>query len=160
MASGKLKKGALRTAGITFIEVMIALVFGLIMIVGTIGFSYFGRLNAHRSNIQATAARLSSAVLESWKANGGRDTYDLEETLGSDFVIVGSYQGPAGFDDVVGLYEIDLDNTTYYITLTYKAADGDTPKMINVAVAWTQDRAEWAKSNFQKIVKQTAYIQE
>lgn len=160
VASSNLSKSSLHTAGLTLVEVVIALLFGLIMIMGTIGFSYFGSLDAHRSNVQVTAARLSAAILESWKANGGRDTYNPEQILGSDFVIYSTNQGPTGFDDVLGLYEIDLDNTTYYATLSYKPATAGIPKMLNIAVAWTQDRAQWNQSNSQKLVRQTAYMQD
>lgn len=159
MVLNKLRGRRLYSSGFTLVEVVIALLFGLIMISGTLSFSYYSRLHAHKANIQNAAARLSSAVLESWKANGGRDSYDPVQTLGADFDVSSSDLGTAGFDDVVGRYRIVLDDITYYATLSYKNAASGAPKMLNVAVAWTEDRSALQDGSYHKLVQQTAYMQ-
>ncbi|MHC4623483.1 MAG: type IV pilus modification PilV family protein, partial [Planctomycetota bacterium] len=133
---------ARRTSGLTLIEVVVAILVIAIGVLGAIGYRYWCALDARRADVQITAARLGSALLESWKAGGGfapsepENNYDPEDlAFEPEVTISASGTGPGGFNDVFGNYLIVANRANYYATLSYQDAAGE-PRCLNVAVAW------------------------
>jgi type II secretory pathway pseudopilin PulG len=66
-------------AGLTLVEVMVAIVVVVIAVIGATGYQYHSVLDARKADVQITAARLSSMLLYDWKGSGGGSGYSQYE---------------------------------------------------------------------------------
>ncbi len=66
-------------AGLTLVEVMVAIVIVVIAVIGATGYQYHSVLDARKADVQITAARLSSMLLYDWKGSGGGSGYSKYE---------------------------------------------------------------------------------
>lgn len=62
-------------AGLTLVEVMVAIVVIMIAVIGAMGYQYHSALDARKADVQITAARLGSMLLYDWKGSGGYSGY-------------------------------------------------------------------------------------
>jgi len=85
----------------TLVEVMAAIIILTVAVLGAAAYRYFATLDVRKADVQITAARLASMLLDSWRGSGGHSgysNYDLVE--GSD---------PLDPND----YDTDYDYDTY-----------------------------------------------
>jgi len=147
------------TRGVTLVEVMAAVVFMSIAVLGAMGFRYYSASNARRADVKITASRLSLLLLESWKGAGAASSYDPVAEFGSELTISTSDTGPAvptGFS-ALGSYHIVANRANYYATLSYKAATSTEPKTLNVCVAWLGNYQTGTVSGTDQSIKLTTY---
>jgi type II secretory pathway pseudopilin PulG len=139
-----------RNSGLTLIEIMISIVVVIIAVIGAMGYRYYCALDARKADVQTTAARLGSMLLENWKAAGGYSRldplngYDPEDLAFDPEVIISDSGGigPGGFDDEFGNYLIEVNRVGYYATLSYQDTAGQ-PRVLSVCVAWMPRDQAW-----------------
>jgi len=133
--------------GMTFVEVMIAMLVLSFAVLGAAAYRYHAAADARRADVYVTGARLASLLLEDWKAHwedSGLTTpdYDPVVKFGSEIVISSSGSGPAspsGFTSYAnGSGTVVADGVTYYVTLSYLDTVAQ-PRTLNVRVAWRPD---------------------
>ncbi len=78
-----IKQAKFATA-VTLIEVMVAIVILSVTVLGTSGFRYYAAMDARKADVQITAARLASHLLNGWKGVGGYSAYSIYELLDPD----------------------------------------------------------------------------
>ena len=121
---------------------MLTLGFLLVLVLGTMGFSYYSVLDAKKSDVKSTAARVCSTILEDWKATGGKSTYDAVIAFEDEFDI--SLKGnkspglSAGLSNVTGIYNVLINYTNHTVILWYANASAIEPKMLNVRANWVK----------------------
>ena len=130
-----------RNAGVSLIEVMVAITVLAVAALGASGYRYYSHLNARNADMQITAARIALLLCESWHGVNGDETYDPVAHLGSGLTIT-TVQRP---DDLVsvepedftllGSYLLELDDKNYYAALYYKDVDTSL-RALNVVVGW------------------------
>ena len=155
-----MKTGNYKNAcGMTIIESIIAMAVILLVILGTSSFRYNSALAARKADMQISATRLGSVLLETWKGTKGDLSYDPLTEFGSDLTISISTSGPAapnGFSQL-NKYRVNLNNVDYYVTLSYKNATPTEAMALNVCVAWMNDNTTWSDSGQSEDVKLTTY---
>ena len=170
---------------VTLIEIMVAILILSIAVLGASGFRYYTAMDARKADVQITAARLASHLLNGWKGVGGYSGYSIYDLLDpddydpsdpndynpndTDPVSLGlgldvnfnapGPDVPAGFSaldsDVNPNYRIVVNRVNYYATLSYKDQVGE-PRMLNVCVAWMNDYQTWTEQPYRS-VKLTTY---
>jgi len=182
------RKKWLRTkmVGFTFIEIMGTILVLTVAVLGAAAYRYFATLDARKADVQITAARLASYLLDSWKAVGGHSGYSVYELsdpgdynaydpndynpndtdpveFGPGLELYFNAPGPAvpaGFSaldaDINPNYRIVVNRVNYYATLSYKDEVGE-PRVLNVCVAWTNDYQTWSDSEPYQSVSLTTY---
>ncbi|MBN1795631.1 MAG: hypothetical protein JW804_03070 [Sedimentisphaerales bacterium] len=144
--------------GFTLIEASVSICVAMVMILGTLGFSYYSSLNAHKADTQNKAVRLAGLILDDWKSMGGIKTYNPAIRFTDQFTILESDVGPDGLPDLLGRYDVILDEANFYITLSYKEAVDDQPKALNIVVAWVEKESSWDSSDPRRFIKLTGYV--
>jgi len=124
-----------RTAGLTLIEVMIAMAFLVIIASGALSYQYYAALHARAALAQMTAIRTAQLLVEDWKSAGGSAAYN------STNLNLGFTDSDSDSAD----YEITVDNLPMYINLSYNNIEHDdeaqiTLRKITVRVNWRNDR--------------------
>ena len=140
--------------GVTFVEVMAALVIALVIALGVMSYQYAGAQHARKTDVRVTASRLGLLFLERWVADGGiydDADYDLLQRLGfldpEPPIPLGNIASDVDLSGVPGLvnsfksYGIFTNGTWFWVKLTY-IEEGVYPMVIRelgVSVAWSQD---------------------
>ena len=88
-------------AAVSLVEVVIAIAILAITVVAASGFRYHAAMDARKSDVQLTAARLASLFLYGWKGSGGYSGYSKYNLVGGD--------DPLDPND----YDIEYDYDTY-----------------------------------------------
>ncbi len=126
--------------GTSLVGTMVAISILSIAIIGTANFRYYSALDSRKAVMLDRAARVAVTLSESWRAVGGTETYDPVENLGSDITITQSTVDEVGYDEtftLLGSYEVVLNGTAYYTTLSWKD-DSTGLRTLNVIVTWAQ----------------------
>jgi len=55
-------------SGLSIAELVIAMLFSSIMIVGTLGFSYYSKLDIHKAELYNSSVGIAELLLNDWKA--------------------------------------------------------------------------------------------
>ena len=154
-----------QNSGLSLIEVMVAISVMLIAVIGAMGFRYYCTLDARKADIQVTATRLASMLLEDWAGNGGSSDYDPTGLAGlTSFSVSGESVGttaPEGFN-ILGTYGIVASGVNYHAVLSYLNQTPDVPRTLNVIVAWPHKYpiGSYSKADgpgFYEFVKMTTY---
>lgn len=128
-----------RDSGLSLIELIVAISVMLVAVIGAMGFRYYCALDARKADIQVTAARLGSALLQDWAGNGGRLDYAPTSLIGlTSFSVSGEQAGaktPEGFN-ILGTYGIVAGGVNYHAVLSYIDETPSVPRTLNVVVAW------------------------
>ena len=149
------------TAGLTLVEVMVAVAILAIAALGASAFRYHAALAARTADLQTTAARTALLLCESWRgasdpnafdptqlATGSSDSALAIETitiykgvtmLAYEGVTMPAYEGvavPADFTPL-GIYGITIDGVNYHAALSWKDISPGL-RALNVIVAWNQ----------------------
>ncbi len=126
--------------GTSLVGTMVAISILSIAIIGTANFRYYSALDSRKAVMLNRAARVAVTLSESWRAVGGAETYDPVENLGSDIIITQSTIDEVGYDEtftLLGSYEVVLNGTAYYTTLSWKDVSTGL-RALNVIVTWAQ----------------------
>jgi prepilin-type N-terminal cleavage/methylation domain-containing protein len=152
--------------GMTLVEIMIAVVVVLVVVTGIMSYRYYSALDAKKAEVRATAGRFSLLLLEGWKGTGGADNYDPELIFASEFPISASAIGPAVPTDfggelfnLLGSYEIVVEDVHYYTTLAYLDETATEPQTLNICTAWRHDYQDGTIVDTDKSVKLTTYTE-
>ena len=146
--------------GFTLTELSIAMVFAIIIILGTISFSYYSRLDTDKSNLHNVSVGLAELILNDWRASGGSNTYDPVNSFTNYFPIAPTDAGSNRLDNLLGSYMIMLDDNDYRITLSYRNSTDESPKVLNVVVDWVEKSNDWDGSDPRGFVKLSGYVTE
>jgi len=151
-----------RNSGLTLIEVMIAMIVIVIVVIGSMGYRYYGALDARRSDVQMTAARLGLTLLEDWKGAGATLTYNPVAQFSGPLVI--STKGvtaeglgtPSGYH-VLGIYAVVAGGTDYRVILSQADETPTTPKILNARIAWISGGYQWGSQRASQSVALTTH---
>lgn len=122
--------------GLSLLDALFATAALTIIVTGTSAYRYYAALDARKADVYITAARTALLLCESWHGLQGAQTYDPAAQLASELTIT-SGNGPAvpsGFN-LLGKYNIQLNDANYYVTLSYKDVTGEL-RALNVNIAW------------------------
>lgn len=142
---------------LTLIEIMAAMALIFVAVIGAMSFRYYCALDARKADVQITAARLASTLLQAWRATQGSLDYNPVTELGAELPISDSTTGPVGFAAVLGSYAIVVNHVNYYATLSYED-QADEPRRINANVAWNNGYQGTTLLNPYQSVRLTTYI--
>jgi len=136
------KKSCLRK-GFSLTEVMIAGVILAVMAIGTAGYRYYTVLDLRRATTQATAARVSQLLCESWRGAKGASSFAPAAQFGSAMSIAAKTAGPEQPEDftLLGKYKVVVNGFSCHSTLSWKD-DSSGLRILNVATAWPQSGGE------------------
>jgi len=130
-------------AALTLVETLVAMVILTVAVIGASGYRYYAMLDARKAWMQRTGAAIALLLCENWRGRGYDHTADFDPVthLGPELSITGPGSdgpgAPAGFT-ARGKYQIVVENTYYWATLSYR--DEPTPglRSLNVTIAWHQ----------------------
>jgi prepilin-type N-terminal cleavage/methylation domain-containing protein len=134
--------------GFTLIEVMITMVVITIGVTGAMGFRYYCVLDAKKADVQITAARIATLLLEDWKGTGGvaigslayNPMVALPESTGLTIDNQGVVGPDAHFTKLNSYHVVTNISASsiihYYVTLSSAAT---LPMTLNVSVGWRSD---------------------
>jgi len=129
--------------GFSLIEVVIAAVILTVMVLGTAGYRYYAVLDLKRATMQATAARVSQLLGESWRGVKGSGSFAPVAQFGSAMSIAEVTAGPPMPEDftLLGKYKVIANDFGCYTTLSWKD-DSSGLRILNVATAWPRRGGE------------------
>lgn len=122
--------------GFTLIDVLLSVVILIIAISGAIQFRYHAAIQTRKAKMRTGAAELAQTLVETWRAEGGADTFDSAAHY-SPAITITPASGPAKPSDynLLGSYAIKWADYDYTATLSSKDI-GNGLKALNVIVAW------------------------
>jgi hypothetical protein len=124
--------------GFTLVDVMLATATFIIAVLGTSAYRYNAALIARRADLQTTAARTALLFCEGWCGERGDPNFNPIGRFSGDLDIQQAGSSPAaptGFT-LLGTYEVVLEGTTYFVTLSRQDVNG--LRALNIIVAWDQ----------------------
>jgi len=145
-------------AGFTLSELIITMLFGSIMIIGTLGFSYYSRIDVQKADQYNTSVEIAELVLNDWKAAGGDSSYDPVESLSGQLDITHSDTSLSGLENILGSYTVVIDGNAFLLTLSHRNPVGDKPRLISVVVDWVEESETWELSDCRQFVKLSGYV--
>ena len=127
-------------AGISLIEVMIAIAILTIGMLGASGFRYHTAIRSKRAQVQTDGTRAAQALIDTWCGLYGDEAYLPETHLSPLLTVAPCASGPlppTGFTEL-GTYEVLVDAVPYYATLSYN--DEETGfRTLSVVIGWRAD---------------------
>ena len=149
-----------KNSGLTLIEIMVAIVIILIAVIGAMRFRYYSALDVRKADVQITAGRLGSLLLDGWIGVGGIPIYDPVAEYATDINIALSATGPAVPTDFTKLnsYHIVTNRANYYATLSYKDSTPTQAGELNVDIAWLNRYQVGPVSASDRSVKFTGFV--
>ena len=149
--------------GLTLIELSVALVFALIIILGTLSLTYYGSLDANKSESANTAGRIGNMLLEGWKISGGSPYFNPVEKFGSIINIKQLEDNETvdieTLDNLHGIYEININNTIYRVIFSWKKDADSRVKTLNVTIVWSHKRVKWEPEAGIEVTNLTTYVE-
>ncbi len=149
---------AIRTKGMTLVEVMLAVAVIIVAALGTLCYEYLCVDHIRFARAQLAATRLGQLLIEDWKSTGGAIDYD-PASLGLGFTTPSPEE--------TGDYFVTLDNQTFFMQLDQRLAPiannpdtvaGVTINQISVTVRWRKDYTRGAVSGDDPAVTLTTYV--
>lgn len=160
----KLKYRRQTADGFSLVELVIAIAILMVLATGGLSYLYHSNLGAKKSEALATAARLASLLLNSWKGNGGGASFNPINAFEDQFTITDSPNGPpvamTGCTNTFTLlnnYHIVLGNINYYVSMSYCPATANDPLALSVCVAWLPRYSVGVVSQNDTCVRLSAY---
>jgi prepilin-type N-terminal cleavage/methylation domain-containing protein len=128
-------------AGVTLVEVSVAIVVLAIASIGAINYQYHATRQGLVARSEITATRVTQLLLEDWKSRGGDETYNPAD-LGLGFTAM----------QAANWYRITVDNLPMSMNLQWTdvaqdVAAGVTLRQIRVEFRWRVDRTDGAISD-------------
>ena len=178
--------GSVRRRGLTLVEITLAAAVLVLGLMGSLMFRYQAALGNHKAEVQETAARLASALLQAWTGAGGHSgypRYELENPLDYDPADPNDYDPsdmdalpilpglevitgepglavPTGFTLLDACnnpnYRIVVNGVNYYATLSYSDQES-LPRVLSVDVAWMENGGSWQESGVHRSVSLMTY---
>ena len=166
--------GAGFAAGLTLVEVMVAIVVLAISVLGASAFRYHAALGIRKADLQTDAARTALLLCESWRGASGPNTFNPTQlattnpALAIEAVTISG--GPAAPTDftLLGNYKITVDSVDYYYAVLSWKDVSPGLRALNVIVAWDQRGSgpssgggnvyDWGSVDASKSFKLTTYV--
>ncbi|MFA5424437.1 MAG: hypothetical protein WC374_11340 [Phycisphaerae bacterium] len=145
-------------SGLSIAELVIAMLFSSIMIVGTLGFSYYSKLDIHKAELYNSSVGIAELLLNDWKAAGGVSNYDPLQSLAGQLEITQTEPGITGLTNLLGSYHVIVNEDVLRVTLSYKEATASEPKTLNVVVDWVERHDAWDTCDPRGFVKLSCYV--
>lgn len=125
-------------SGLSITETLVSMVVIGLGVLGAMSLRYQSSLDSRRAEVGMNASRIALMMTETWHGAQGSTTFDPLTLLGSDLNIEAS-GGPAEPNNftLLGKYQIELNNVSYYSTLSYKDINASL-RALNVIVTWEQ----------------------
>jgi type II secretory pathway pseudopilin PulG len=149
------QKHAIRTKGMTLVEVMLAVAVIIVAALGTLCYEYLCVDHIRFARAQLAATRIAQLLIEDWKSSGGSEDYNPEDLhMGFDLPPEPS----------AGNYMTVIDDLPLYISMPPPvdvATDplaGITLRRISVIVQWKKDFGNGAVNNDDPGVNLTTYV--
>jgi prepilin-type N-terminal cleavage/methylation domain-containing protein len=140
-------------AGVSIIEVTIAIVILSIGMLGASGFRYHTAIRSKRAQVQTDGTRAAQALIDTWCGLYGDEGYLPETHLSPLLTVAPSVSGPlppTGFTEL-GTYEVIVDDVPFYATLSYN--DGEVGfRTLSVVIGWRSDYETGTLSETDKTV--------
>lgn len=134
------------------------MLFGSIMIIGTLGFSYYSRIDVEEADLYNTSVEIAELILNDWKAAGGIDNYDPVVSLSGQLEITDSDTSLSGLENILGSYIVVLDGNPFLLTLSHRIDAENKPKLINVVVDWIERPQSWESQDPRRYIKLSGYV--
>lgn len=146
--------------GVTFVEVMVAVMVLMSAVLGAMLYQYYTAMDARKAMLHIKAARLAVTVLEGWKGAGSQIDFDPMNDLGNGHAAeyidrLGITSGSPGSalsgmnnPETVGGYNITSEGVQYVVTLFYGDPDPDD----NIPAALTA-LVEWPEQGYGGLIK-------
>ena len=142
-----------RNKGVTFVEVMAALVIALVVAIGVMSYQYACAQHARKTDVRVTGSRIGLLFLESWVSLGGIVDVSINDPvsrldLGTDplgyYVDLGAdIPGVPGLGVPFKSYRVFTNGTWFWVKLTYAdepPPPGEYPlRELGVSIAWSLD---------------------
>ena len=140
--------------GVTFVEVLAALVIALVVAIGVMSYQYACAQHARKTDVRVTASRIGLLFLESWVAAGGitDPVYNPVERIDLGTYPLHNFDdlGAAGLPDApptngvpFKLYRIFTNGTYFWIELAYLEENPQGQvyplRELGVRIAWGLD---------------------
>ena len=125
-------------SGISLVETMNAIAILSIALIGATGYRYCSTLDSRKADAYVASARIGHLLSESWRGLQGSEAYDPVAHLGGGLTITASEgpDAPGGYTEL-GSYEIVLNDTAYYATLSWKDLNSGL-RALNIVLNWAQ----------------------
>ncbi len=149
-----------KSAGLTLVEILIAITLIIVVIIGSMSFRYHAVLDAREADARITSARLGSMLLNAWVARMGDAGFDPVAEFNPGIPIAISASGvdaPTGFTEL-NKYHILCDNINYYATLSHKATETGQAGVVTITISWLNDYREWDESAVKQSIDMTTYV--
>ena len=160
-------------AGLTLVEVMVAIVVLAIAALGASAFRYHAALGVRKADLQTGAARTALLLCESWRGASDPNTFNPTQLATANpalaigaVTISGGLAAPTDFT-LLGNYKITVDSFDYYAVLSWKDVSPGL-RALNVIVAWDQRGSgpssgagnvyDWGSVDSSKSFKLTTYV--
>jgi Tfp pilus assembly protein PilV len=149
-----------KSAGLTLVEIMIAMVIILVVIVGAMKFRYSAVMDAREADSRITASRLGAMLLNAWVARVGSTSYDIVAEFNPGIPIVLSTSGPDVPADFTELnkYHIICDNVNYYATLSHQPTSSGQAGKLTITLNWQNDYGLWSESAVKQSINMTTHV--
>lgn len=146
-------------SGITLTETMHAVAILSITLIGVSGYRYCSTLDSRKADAYVASARIGYMLSESWRGMQGDETYDPVARLGGGMTITASTgpDAPGGYT-ALGSYKIELNDITFYATLSWKDFSSSL-RGLNTTLVWAQRTHEQTDINdADKSFQLTTYV--
>jgi Tfp pilus assembly protein PilV len=145
---------AIRTKGMTLVEVMLAVAVIIVAALGTLCYEYLCVNHIRFARAQLAATRVGQLLIEDWKSSGGSTDYNPED-LHMGFAL------PLGLP--AGNFVTTIDGLQLHINMSHSdvatdALAGVTLRRINVVVHWKKDFGNGAVNDDDPGVNLTTYV--
>ncbi len=161
-------------AGLTLVEVMVAIVVMAIAALGASAFRYHAALGVRKADLQTDAARTALLLCETWRGASGPDTFNPTQLATTNpalaieaITISGGPAAPTDFT-LLGNYKITVDSVDYYYAVLSWKDVSPGLRALNVIVAWDQRGSgpssgggnvyDWGSVDASKSFKLTTYV--
>lgn len=137
-----------RRGGFSLIEGVVAMLVLLVLVTATVGYSSYSARQVYKAQAQETAGRLARLLLEGCKGSPDPSSYDPVDQFSDDleisrvrfsFQTMGLFLALSWSSHLLGVYEVDTPQATYYLALSREPADADTPEQYQVQMIWRSD---------------------
>ncbi len=123
-------------AGISLVEVTLALVVFATMVLGAAQYRLLTALDIEKARRELAAADLAVTLIETWQGSGGASSFDPATVFASHLSIsaVDGGSGPTGYR-LLGAYDFTIADQTYHATLYWKDVASDL-RELGSTVSW------------------------
>lgn len=151
--------------GFSLVEILISILIIMVLATGAMGYQFLSTRDVKISEVQVNAARLSLLFLEGWKGCAGATDFDPVSIFSGEMDIQTAAYGPAipadtdgGSLTLLGYYEVQMNHTCYYVTLSYNPESAAEPMLLSSVICWRNDFQQGVLEGQEKTVQNATYL--